>query len=55
MLAPVVSGPAPRPAARYQALADRFGYTVDAADLATVRDGDEFLDLMAGAIARRMR
>lgn len=40
---------------RYQALADRFGYTVDAADLATVRDGDEFLDLMAGAITRRMR
>jgi hypothetical protein len=40
---------------RYQALADKFGYTVDATDLATVRDGDEFLDLMAGAIKRRMR
>lgn len=40
---------------RYQALADKFGYTVDAADLAIVRDGDEFLDLMAGAISKRMR
>ncbi len=40
---------------RYQALADNFGYTVDAADLATVRDGDEFLDLVAGAIGKRMR
>jgi len=40
---------------RYQKLADNFGYTVDAADLATVRDGDEFLDLMAGAIRRRNR
>lgn len=40
---------------RYQRLADNFGYTVDAADLATVRDGDEFLDLMAGAIRRRNR
>jgi hypothetical protein len=40
---------------RYQALADRYGYTVEAADVATVRDGDEFLDLMAGAIRQRMR
>lgn len=40
---------------RYQALADNFGYTVEASDLAMVRDGDEFLDLMAGAISRRMR
>lgn len=40
---------------RYQRLADNFGYTVEAADLATVRDGDEFLDLMAGAIRRRNR
>jgi hypothetical protein len=40
---------------RYQALADKFGYTVDAADLAIVRDGDEFLDLMARAIGDRMR
>jgi hypothetical protein len=40
---------------RYQALADRFGYTVEAADVAIVRDGDEFLDLMASAIRKRMR
>jgi hypothetical protein len=40
---------------RYQALADKFGYTVEASDLAIVRDGDEFLDLVAGAISRRMR
>ncbi|HEY4199840.1 MAG TPA: ATPase [Devosiaceae bacterium] len=40
---------------RYQALADNFGYTVEASDLATVRDGDEFIDLVASAIAARMR
>jgi len=40
---------------RYQRLADNFGYVVEAADLATVRDGDEFLDLVAGAIGKRMR
>ena len=40
---------------RYQRLADKLGYTVEAADVATVRDGDEFLDLMAGAIRRRNR
>jgi hypothetical protein len=40
---------------RYQRLADNFGYTVEASDLATVRDGDEFLDLVAGAIGKRMR
>lgn len=40
---------------RYQALADNFGYTIDASDLATVRDGDEFIDLVASAIEKRMR
>jgi hypothetical protein len=40
---------------RYQALADNFGYTVDAADLATVRDGADFIGLMGKAIANRMR
>jgi hypothetical protein len=40
---------------RYQGLADNFGYTVEAEDLATVRDGDEFIDLMANAIEARMR
>lgn len=40
---------------RYQTLADNFGYVVEASDLATVRDGDEFTDLMAAAIEQRMR
>jgi hypothetical protein len=40
---------------RYQALADGFGYTVEAADVAAIRDGGEFLDVIAGAIGRRMR
>lgn len=40
---------------RYQKLADNFGYTVEAADVAMVRDGDEFIDLMARAIGERMR
>ena len=40
---------------RYQALADNFGYTVEASDLAMVRDGDEFVDLVAAAIEKRMR
>jgi len=35
---------------RYQALADNFGYTIDAAELATVRDGTDFLALMGKAI-----
>jgi hypothetical protein len=39
---------------RYQRLADNFGYTIEATDLATVRDGDEFLDLLANAIRTRM-
>jgi len=40
---------------RYQALADRHGYTIDATDLATVRDGEEFVDLVTAAIKGRMR
>jgi hypothetical protein len=40
---------------RYQALADQYGYVVEASDLAIVRDGDEFVDLMAAAIEKRMR
>ena len=39
---------------RYQALADNFGYTVDATDLATVRDSADFIGLMGKAIANRM-
>jgi hypothetical protein len=40
---------------RYQTLGDNFGYVVEASDLAMVRDGDEFIDLMAAAIEKRMR
>ncbi|MEO6395717.1 MAG: ATPase, partial [Devosia sp.] len=40
---------------RYQKLADKYGYTVEASDLATVRDGEEFTDLVANAIKARMR
>lgn len=40
---------------RYQKLADKFGYTIDATDLATVRDGEEFVDLVTAAIKGRMR
>jgi hypothetical protein len=40
---------------RYQKLADNFGYTIEASDLATVRDGGEFIDLVATAIKGRMR
>ena len=40
---------------RYQALADNFGYSIEASDLATVRDGEEFIDLVASAISARMR
>jgi hypothetical protein len=40
---------------RYQKLADKFGYSIDAADLAIVRDGEEFVDLVATAIKGRMR
>jgi hypothetical protein len=40
---------------RYQKLADKYGYTIEAADLATVRDGEEFIDLVTTAIGGRMR
>jgi hypothetical protein len=40
---------------RYQALADQFGYTVEASELARVDTGDEFIALMADVIGRRMR
>ena len=40
---------------RYEALAENFGYVVEASDLATARDGDEFVDLIAAAIEKRMR
>jgi len=40
---------------RYQRLADNFGYVIDAADLATVRDTADFLGLMGKAISARNR
>ncbi|WDR03772.1 hypothetical protein PSQ19_06910 [Devosia algicola] len=40
---------------RYQALADNFGYAIEASDLAAVRNGNEFKELMASAITDRMR
>jgi hypothetical protein len=40
---------------RYQKLADKYGYTIEAADLATVRDCEEFVDLVSTAIKGRMR
>ena len=40
---------------RYQQLADHHGYVVEASDLAMVRDGQGFVDLMAAAIEQRMR
>lgn len=38
---------------RYQALADNYGYTAEATDVATVRDGKDFRALMGKAIAQR--
>ncbi|RDE10244.1 ATPase [Pelagibacterium lacus] len=38
---------------RYQALADNFGYQVDAAELSGVRDEHDFMELMCRAIADR--
>lgn len=40
---------------RYEALAKNFGYVVEAADLAAVRNGAQFIDLMAAAIQARGR
>ncbi|WP_022948135.1 hypothetical protein [Methylohalobius crimeensis] len=38
---------------RYQAIADRYGYVVDASETAAVRDEQDFLQLVADAIAAR--
>jgi len=38
---------------RYQALADRFGYCVDASDLPGIRDSNDFIALMRKAITNR--
>lgn len=38
---------------RYQAIADQYGYTVDANDIAKVSNEDEFIQLIADAIAKK--
>jgi hypothetical protein len=38
---------------RYAALADRLGYTVEARDIGSLRDEQDFLQLVVGAIRRR--
>lgn len=40
---------------RYQALANRHGYTVEARDIANLTSGGDFLKVVAAAIGRRMR
>jgi hypothetical protein len=40
---------------RYQALADRHGYTVEAKDIANLTSGTDFLKVVAAAIGKRMR
>jgi hypothetical protein len=40
---------------RYQALADRHGYTVEAKDIANLTSGADFLKVVAAAIGKRMR
>ncbi|NOR70943.1 MAG: ATPase, partial [Methylomarinum sp.] len=38
---------------RYQLIADQYGYTVDANDIAKVSTEDEFIQLIASAIAQQ--
>ena len=38
---------------RYRALADNFGYAIEAEDLAKVRDEKDFMELMCRAIDAR--
>lgn len=38
---------------RYEAIAEQYGYTVDANDVATVKTEDDFIRLVAAAIARQ--
>jgi hypothetical protein len=40
---------------RYQALADRHGYTVEASEIANLTSGADFLKVVAAAIGKRMR
>jgi hypothetical protein len=38
---------------RYQAIADQYGYTIDATDVATVKGEDDFNQLIAIALGSR--
>ncbi len=38
---------------RYQAIADQYGYTVDANDVATVKNEADFIRLVADALAKQ--
>ncbi len=38
---------------RYQALADRYGYTIEGSELSTARDSKDFLELMRKAVSNR--
>ena len=38
---------------RYQAIADKFGYTLDASDVAKVNSENDFIQLVAAAIAKQ--
>ena len=38
---------------RYQAIADEYGYTLDASDVAKVTNEDDFIQLVAAAIAKK--
>lgn len=40
---------------RYAALADKHGYVVEAGEVAALKDGQDFIELIARAIGRRMR
>jgi hypothetical protein len=40
---------------RYRAIADRWGVTVEAAEIAAVRDPQDFDGLVAAAIGRKRR
>jgi len=38
---------------RYQSIADQYGYTVDANDVATVKNETDFIRLITDALARQ--
>ena len=38
---------------RYQAIADQYGYTLDASEPATINNEDDFIQLIAAAISKK--